>query len=288
MPPRQRGGGAGRRPSGKAPRRVADPAHDRRRGAVDRRAAADRRLRARPGAGRSIVDNFDKQLEYVLNAMIAASEIGPDGEVRFTRPPADQRFLEPYSGALFPDQRARARTPFRRARCGTGGCGRHRPQRRQAHNSNDISIRRTSRCASSSATRSCPDRRSAGASRWPSRATRSTSRSASCARRCSELRRARRRPARARRAAGLLRPVAAAPGAARGRRDPLGQPDPHQRGFPARDRPLVDEINELLAHSEAQAEEARRHAGNLAHALKTPLTVITNAATAHAPDLPTP
>jgi signal transduction histidine kinase len=41
----------------------------------------------------------------------------------------------------------------------------------------------------------------------------------------------------------------------------------------------------LLAHSEEQAEEARRHAGNLAHALKTPLTVITNAATARAPDL---
>ena len=49
--------------------------------------------------------------------------------------------------------------------------------------------------------------------------------------------------------------------------------------------PLVDEINELLAHSEAQSEEARRHAGNLAHALKTPLTVITNAATAHSADL---
>ena len=41
----------------------------------------------------------------------------------------------------------------------------------------------------------------------------------------------------------------------------------------------------MLAHSEEQAEEARRHAGNLAHALKTPLTVITNAATANAPDL---
>ncbi|WP_343348227.1 ATP-binding protein [Sphingomicrobium sp. XHP0239] len=50
--------------------------------------------------------------------------------------------------------------------------------------------------------------------------------------------------------------------------------------FPREIHPLVDEINELLAHSEAQAEEARRHAGNLAHALKTPLTVITNAATA--------
>jgi signal transduction histidine kinase len=55
--------------------------------------------------------------------------------------------------------------------------------------------------------------------------------------------------------------------------------------FPREVEPLVDEINELLTHSEAQAEEARRHAGNLAHALKTPLTVITNAATAHSADL---
>jgi signal transduction histidine kinase len=49
--------------------------------------------------------------------------------------------------------------------------------------------------------------------------------------------------------------------------------------------PLVLELNGLLAHNETQAEEARRHAGNLAHALKTPLTVIMNAATANATDL---
>jgi signal transduction histidine kinase len=55
--------------------------------------------------------------------------------------------------------------------------------------------------------------------------------------------------------------------------------------YPREIHPLVHELNALLAHSEEQAEEARRHAGNLAHALKTPLTVITNAATAHAPDL---
>src|SRR5258705_12082450 len=56
--------------------------------------------------------------------------------------------------------------------------------------------------------------------------------------------------------------------------------------FPIEIRPLTEEINQVLAHNGAQAEEARRHAGNLAHALKTPLTVIPNAATAHAPDLP--
>jgi signal transduction histidine kinase len=55
--------------------------------------------------------------------------------------------------------------------------------------------------------------------------------------------------------------------------------------LPLEVEPLVDEINALLAHSEKQAEEARTHAGNLAHALKTPLTVLTNAATAHDPKL---
>ena len=58
-----------------------------------------------------------------------------------------------------------------------------------------------------------------------------------------------------------------------------------RRPFPNEVQPLTEEINQLLAHNEDQAEEARRHAGNLAHALKTPLTVITNAATANAPDL---
>src|SRR3546814_17405938 len=35
--------------------------------------------------------------------------------------------------------------------------------------------------------------------------------------------------------------------------------------------PMVEELNALITHNERQAEEARRHAGNLAHALKTPL-----------------
>src|SRR4051794_16477796 len=49
----------------------------------------------------AITSNFDSQLDYVLTAMIASSEIGPDGEILFNRPPADQRFLEPYSGLYY-------------------------------------------------------------------------------------------------------------------------------------------------------------------------------------------
>lgn len=44
--------------------------------------------------------------------------------------------------------------------------------------------------------------------------------------------------------------------------------------FPVEVEPLVAEINQLLAHGEAQSEAARRHAGNLAHALKTPMSVL--------------
>lgn len=50
--------------------------------------------------------------------------------------------------------------------------------------------------------------------------------------------------------------------------------------------PMVQELGALIDHNERQAEEARRHAGNLAHALKTPLTVITTASAARAADLP--
>ena len=49
----------------------------------------------------AITRNFDAQLDFVLTSMIASSEIGPEGEVLFNRPPADQRFLEPYSGLYY-------------------------------------------------------------------------------------------------------------------------------------------------------------------------------------------
>src|SRR4028118_701624 len=49
----------------------------------------------------AITNNFDDSLDYVLTSLIASSEIGPEGEVLLNRPPADQKFLEPYSGLCF-------------------------------------------------------------------------------------------------------------------------------------------------------------------------------------------
>lgn len=48
--------------------------------------------------------------------------------------------------------------------------------------------------------------------------------------------------------------------------------------FPNEVRPLVDELNAVLQHDAEVVERARTQAGNLAHAIKTPLAVLGNAA----------
>jgi signal transduction histidine kinase len=48
--------------------------------------------------------------------------------------------------------------------------------------------------------------------------------------------------------------------------------------FPTELRPLVDEFNSVLMQNAEVVERARTQAGNLAHALKTPLSVLANAA----------
>lgn len=48
--------------------------------------------------------------------------------------------------------------------------------------------------------------------------------------------------------------------------------------FPGEVQPLVEEFNTVLAQSAEVVERARTQAGNLAHALKTPLSVLANAA----------
>jgi signal transduction histidine kinase len=50
--------------------------------------------------------------------------------------------------------------------------------------------------------------------------------------------------------------------------------------FPSEISPLTDEVNELLEHNAKVIERARTHAGNLAHALKTPLAALMNQADA--------
>ena len=55
--------------------------------------------------------------------------------------------------------------------------------------------------------------------------------------------------------------------------------------YPREVQPLVEELNTLLQHDAEAVERARTHVGNLAHAVKTPLTVLANAAAREGSDL---
>ena len=57
-----------------------------------------------------------------------------------------------------------------------------------------------------------------------------------------------------------------------------GQTQRLEGHFPGEVQPLVEEFNSVLANNAEVVERARTQAGNLAHALKTPLSVIANAA----------
>ncbi len=238
---------------------------------------------------RTVVAGFDSQLVYILNSMIDASEIGPDGEVRFSRAPADQRFVQPYSGLYFQISGGNVE-PFpsrslwdRRLRSTDG----HFDMKPHLYDSDEFSApghKETLRIAER-------DVILPGSSvRWRFQVAESHD---SIDKQIHDLR-------------SILIWSFSALGVGllllaalqtfyglwplrRVRREVAairsGDKKRVGRDFPTEIRPLTEEINQLLEHSEDQAEEARRHAGNLAHALKTPLTVITNAATAHAPDL---
>jgi signal transduction histidine kinase len=238
---------------------------------------------------RSIVDNFDTQLVRVLNSMIGASDIGPDGEVRFTRPPADQQFIEPYSGLYFQISGVGADTfPSRslwdrRLRVADD----HNDVKPHLYDSNEFSTKDHAeplRIAERDAILPGSN------IRWRFQVAQSREMID------DQIHRLRWTLFWSFLALGIglfalgavqtlyglwpLRRVRNEVASIRsGAKTRVGQ------DFPSEIRPLTEEINQLLAHNEAQAEEARRHAGNLAHALKTPLTVITNAATARAPDL---
>ena len=235
---------------------------------------------------RTLTHSFDEQLLLELNSMIAASEIGPDGEVRFTRPPADQRFVEPYSGKYFQISGAGVETfpsrslwdrQLRKAVL-------HSDTEPHVYDSYEFGAQEPLRIAERDAI--IPGSKV----RWRFQVAQSR-----------EIIDDQIKQLRstlfwsfAVLGAGLL--ILAALQTVYGlwplrrvRREVAmirsGEETRIGENFPGEIRPLTEEINQLLAHSEAQAEEARRHAGNLAHALKTPLTVLTNAATANAPDL---
>lgn len=233
----------------------------------------------------AVTRNFDDGLNYVLTAMIASAEIGPDGEVLFNRPLADQRFLEPNSGLYYQisakgHEDWRSRSLWDRA---LKAPVEHHDRNFHVYDSKqfpgeDLRIMERTIILPGSDTRWMFMVAAARAGLDDQiRTLRSTLFESF-----------------ALLALGLivlttlqtlygLRPLR------RVRHEIVrmraGEKNRVTEPMPSEVLPMVEELNALLAHNETQAEEARTHAGNLAHALKTPLTVIMNAATAQAPDL---
>nr|WP_116092262.1 HAMP domain-containing sensor histidine kinase [Sphingomonas crusticola] len=234
----------------------------------------------------AITNNFDSQLRYVLSAMIQSAELDEDGEIRFNRPLGDQRFLEPNSG-LYWQVSAEGHEPFpsrslwdRRLSV----AGNHRDESNHIYDSSEFGaeeslrvMERDVRLPGSSATwrfQVAQDRGGLNAQIAILRKTLVRSfailgfgliimSTLQATFGLWPLRKVRRQIASVR--AGRTARV-----------------DPR---LPIEIAPMVQELNDLLAHNERQAEEARTHAGNLAHALKTPLTVIMNEASANSPEL---
>ncbi len=233
----------------------------------------------------SVEQNFDTQLEYVLTAMIASAEIGPDGEIRMNRPLGDQRFLEPNSG-LYWQITGKNVTPFSSRSLWDRGLNPpvgHKDQAVHFRNSNefpDEPLRIAERSIK------LPDSDVA----WTFMVAQSRH---SLDEQIQELRSVL-VTSFVLLALGLiilaalqtfygLWPLRAVRMAIAQMRS--GKESRVTDALPDEVMPMVNELNALLDHNEKQAEEARRHAGNLAHALKTPLTVIMNSATAKAPDI---
>ena len=232
-----------------------------------------------------VSDNFDTQLEYVLNAMIASAEIGPDGEVRLNRALGDQRFLEPNSGYYWQisaegQEDYPSRSLWDRTLTADFGHDDTKPHYRDSDEFEEEPLRLVERQIV------LPD----SETEWMFMVAQERGPLD------QQIRKLRGTLTISFVVLGLgliilaalqtlyglwpLRHVRLAIQNMRsGTQSRVVEPLPQEV------MPMVDELNGLLDHNERQAEEARRHAGNLAHALKTPLTVIMNAATAQADDL---
>ncbi|MDE1915122.1 MAG: HAMP domain-containing histidine kinase [Sphingomonadales bacterium] len=232
-----------------------------------------------------VTHNFDEQLGYTLTAMVGSTEIGPDGEVFFNRPLGDQRFMEPNSG-LYWQISGKGHDDY--------------PSRSLWDRSLKVSSNHFDNAPhiyDSTQFEGEPLRVMERSIILPGSNTVWTF---IVAERRSELdsqiHRIRTILIESFAVLGLGLLLMAAMQSLYGlsplRRVRLALQKMRSTGanrmdapLPLEVQPLVEELNSLLAHNARQAEEARTHAGNLAHALKTPLTVVTNAAHAHDADL---
>lgn len=227
---------------------------------------------------RIIVDGFDERLTSVLNALIASVEFGNAGEIRLSRSIGDQRFQEPYSG-LYWQISTEAQEPLR-----------SRSLWDRALTPSPVSARKATIAYDSQRFAGEPLRVVERDILLPDSALVLHVQAAqSRAELNAQLASVRSTLmwslgvlgfgliglAAAQTAYGLWPLTRISDQIARVRGGGAARVS---TDFPTEVSPMVNELNELLEHVEAQAEAARMHAGNLAHALKTPIAIVMNEA----------
>jgi signal transduction histidine kinase len=234
----------------------------------------------------SVTRNFDARLELLIKSMIVSAEVGPNGEVWLNRELADQSFLEPNSGSYWQiSGKGYESFPSR-------SLWDRRLKVHPSHNDRDIHYYDSDEFPEQKLRIAEIDLKLPNSPvRWRFQVT---DKRDALDEQIGEVRRTLIRSflllgfglvfmAALQTWFGLspLRKIRAELSRLR-----AGQITRIEGSMPAEVAPMVEELNALVEHNDRQAEEARRHAGNLAHALKTPLSVIMNAAAAGQDDLP--
>ncbi|HWK35645.1 HAMP domain-containing sensor histidine kinase [Sphingomonas sp.] len=233
----------------------------------------------------AVTRSFDDQLDFVLTSLIASAEIGPEGEVMSSRQLADQRFLEPGSG-LYYQVSGGGFEPYP-----SRSLWDRRLRTDQQHADMNVHVYDSKQFADEKLRIVERDATLPGSPvRWRFQVAQNRDYLD------AQIAALRRTLVRSFLLLGLGLIVMVALQTVYGllplrkvrleiQRMRAGTSNRVEGDMPAEVAPMVEELNGLIEHNDRQAEEARRHAGNLAHALKTPLTVIMNAAAAGQADL---
>lgn len=229
--------------------------------------------------GDHVERGFDQRITVLLDSLIAVAEVGEDGALALSRAPGEARFDQPYSGwywqiAAPRDQVHRSRSLWDRA-LGLSPGPIHAGQLRiyRAHGPQEQTLKvieRDVRLAGADAVYRfavAADLAELEAEVWPFNWTLGLSLSVLWVVLIAAV------AAQVRFGLTPLGRVRAALADVR-----LGRAERLEGAFPAEVAPLVEEMNAMLGQIGRVVERARTHVGNLAHALKTPLSVMVNEA----------
>ncbi len=220
---------------------------------------------------------FDRRISILLESLVAVAEISPAGDLVIADPPGEPRFRQPYSGwywQIDSGRQVRRRSPsLWDDKLSLATVASDRPDRYEIDGPNGHRLRVVERVITLPGSKAtfnfavAADAAELEAEIRPFTVTLAWSLGALWAGLIAAA------VIQVRFGLSPMRRIRAALSEVRAGRD-----DRLHGEFPAEVRPLVDELNAHLGQIDEVVARARTHVGNLAHALKTPLSVLGNEA----------